>query len=97
MSFIEIKPYIGTPYGVEYISDTTLDGCTGPEILYEKPDGLTGLTAATIDEDSFIIEIPASINDTSGIWRFHPRAYYYGDSSISEWDAFSVYVRETFK
>lgn len=99
----EINPYVNTPYGVEYISDTVLTGCTGPDAYYIKPGGmtgatgLTGITSSSIDGDSFLIDVDASISNVSGLWRFIPRAYYQGDTSISEWQAFTVLVRDKGK
>jgi hypothetical protein len=97
MAYFTINPYIGTPYCIEYNSTTSLSGITGLDLLYEKPDGTTGATALTSTGNTFLISIPAIVNDTHGLWRLQPRAYYAADTTPSLWSAFTVYVRKMFR
>jgi hypothetical protein len=97
MGYFSISPYVDTPYSIEYTSTNGLTGVTGADLIYEKPDGVTGVTGLTVQDNSFLIDIPASINDLNGLWRMQPRAYFAGDTEPSLWSAFTVYVRKLFK
>lgn len=66
-----------------------LTGATNFRIYYTKPDKTTGFWSANVDGQDIYYDIPASVNDQAGFWKF--QAYfemagkpYYGTISTKE-------------